>query len=525
MNSPDNPTPQMFAQVPQPLHFAEALLERFTALSLLRTPSALCSGLVQACAELSDATLSQLYLLDATQTRLSLCAQWHQGQMQLPDSVSLPSDYSDMHLLQYCLCQNRPLLMSNLDANLHSTAFLPDSDQSWRNLMCLPLTDGQQHVRGLLVTASRHQRELDHMDEALQMLGNFAVAQLQLLGRPAAPSLPALAVADITPPSREHFGLIGESAEMKQVYSLISKVLHNPVAVLITGETGTGKELVARAIHEYGLRRSKSFIALNCAAMPENLLESELFGYRKGAFSGADRDHKGLFDAADGGTLFLDEIGDMPLLLQAKLLRVLQEGELRPLGSNDTHKVDVRVVTATHHHLREQVQAGLFREDLFYRLTHFPIHLPPLRERGEDILLLAREFVESACCFLQREPCRWSDAALEQLASYEFPGNVRELKGLIARALLLCDGNLLLAEHFNLPGTAPNEAQLSLRERMERVERNLLIDCLRKNQGNQTSAASELGLPRRTLLYRMQRLNICPAELKASRGKNNASAH
>ncbi|MEH6501111.1 MAG: sigma 54-interacting transcriptional regulator [Pseudoalteromonas distincta] len=524
MNSPDNPTPQMFAQLPQPLHFAEALLERFTALSLLRSPSALCSGLVQACAELSNGALSQFYLLDATQTRLSLCAQWYQGQLHLPDSISVPSDYSDMHLLQYCLCQNRALVMSNLDANLHSTAFLPESDGPWRSLMCLPLTDAQQHVRGLLVTASRHQRELDHKDDALQMLGNFAVAQLQLLGRPAAAATASStsAVADITPASREHFGLIGESDGMKQVYSLISKVLHNPVTVLITGETGTGKELVARAIHDYGLRRSKPFIALNCAAMPENLLESELFGYRKGAFSGADRDHKGLFDAADGGTLFLDEIGDMPLLLQAKLLRVLQEGELRPLGSNATHKVDVRVVTATHHQLREQVQSGQFREDLFYRLTHFPIHLPPLRERGEDILLLAREFVDSACCFLERDPCRWSDAALEQLASHDFPGNVRELKGLIARALLLCDGNLLLAEHFNLPGATPDEGQLSLRERMERVERNLLIDCLRKNQGNQTSAATELGLPRRTLLYRMQRLNICPAELKASRSKTHA---
>lgn len=523
MSLPEAPT--LFAQVPRPLHFAEALLEHFSSLARLRTPSALCSSLVQACAELSDCALSQLYLLDATQTRLSLRAQWLQGQLHLPDSISLPSDYSDMHLLQYCLCQNRPLLMGNLDTNLHSTAFLPDGEQPWRNLMCLPLCDDQQHVRGLLVTASRQSRELAHLDEALQMLGNFAVAQLPLLGRaPALTEAGEPSVQPIEAPTahREHFGLIGESTEMKQVYTLISKVLHNPVTVLITGETGTGKELVARAIHDYGLRRSQPFIALNCAAMPENLLESELFGYRKGAFSGADRDHKGLFDAADGGTLFLDEIGDMPLLLQAKLLRVLQEGELRPLGSNETHKVDVRVVTATHHSLREQVQTGQFREDLFYRLTHFPIHLPPLRERGEDVLLLARDFVDSACCFLQRTPCRWSDGALEQLASHTFPGNVRELKGLIARALLLCDGNLLLPEHFDLPSSNTGETQMSLRERMERVERNLLIDCLRKNQGNQTSAASELGLPRRTLLYRMQRLNISPAELKANRDKHNA---
>src|SRR5690606_5465432 len=180
--------------------------------------------------------------------------------------------------------------------------------------------------------------------------------------------------------------LLGQSPPMRSVYQLIGKVLHSPVSVLITGETGTGKELVARAIHDCGYRRSKTFIVQNCASLPENLLESELFGYRKGAFTGADRDHTGLLDAADNGTLFLDEIGDMPLALQAKLLRVLQEGEVRPLGSTETHKVDVRIIAATHQNLHKRVQEGRFREDLFYRLSHFPIELPPLRARDEDIL-------------------------------------------------------------------------------------------------------------------------------------------
>ncbi len=251
----------------------------------------------------------------------------------------------------------------------------------------------------------------------------------------------------------------------------------------------------------------------NCASLPEQLLESELFGYRKGAFTGADRDRSGLLDAANGGTLFLDEIGDMPLLLQAKLLRVLQEGEVRPLGSTETHKVDVRIVAATHRDLRSQVENGLFREDLFYRLSHFPIELPPLRERDEDILRLARHFADKACAFLQRDLCRWSDAALERLAGYAFPGNVRELKGLVERAVLLCEGGELLPEHFNLHVEASLDSSLNLRERMERVERSLLMDCLRKNGGNQSQAARELGLPRRTLLYRMERLNISPADL------------
>jgi sigma-54-dependent transcriptional regulator len=301
---------------------------------------------------------------------------------------------------------------------------------------------------------------------------------------------------------------------MRELYQIIGKVLHNPVSVLLAGETGTGKELVARAIHDCGLRRSKAFVVQNCASLPENLLESELFGYRKGAFTGADRDHQGLFDAANGGTLFLDEIGDMPLSLQAKLLRVLQEGEVRPLGSTDTHKVDVRIVAATHHNLRSLVEEGRFREDLFYRLAQFPIELPPLREREQDILTLARHFADKASAFLQRDPCRWADRTLDHLADYAFPGNVRELKGLVERAVLLCEGGELLPEHFNLHQNNDTEGNgMNLRERMERVERSLLLDCLRKNRGNQTSAACELGLPRRTLLYRMQRLNISPADV------------
>jgi sigma-54-dependent transcriptional regulator len=247
----------------------------------------------------------------------------------------------------------------------------------------------------------------------------------------------------------------------------------------------------------------------NCAAFPENLLESELFGYRKGAFTGADRDRAGLFDAANGGTLLLDEIGDMPLSLQAKLLRVLQEGEIRPLGSNDTHKIDVRIIAATHRDLSVLVSEGKFREDLYYRLAQFPIELPALRQREGDILDLARHFAEKACSFLQRDAVRWSDAALDHLSGYAFPGNVRELKGLVERAVLLCEGGELLAEHFSLRMEAmPEDNSLNLRERLEQVERSLLLDCLRKNDGNQTLAARELGLPRRTLLYRLGRLNI-----------------
>lgn len=503
----------MFSQVPQPLRYAEALLQRFATLARAANSDALLGGLVESAAQLSGSELSQLYLLDDTHTRLTLSAEWQDGLLQPRADASLSSDYDGEQLLQYCLCQNQMLSLNELDGSLHQTGFLPEAQQPWRSLLCQPLLDEQKGVTGLLLIASQRARELQGFADSLGHLGSFVVAQLHLLQRLRSPRSEQ-PVAVVSTPCASGYGLIGDSPAMRSVYQLISKVLHNPVSVLLAGETGTGKELVARAIHDCGFRRSKAFVVQNCASLPENLLESELFGYRKGAFSGADRDHQGLFDAANGGTLFLDEIGDMPLSLQAKLLRVLQEGEVRPLGSTATHKVDVRIVAATHHNLRNLVEEGRFREDLFYRLAQFPIELPALRERDQDILTLARYFADKASSFLQRNPCRWADSALDHLARYPFPGNVRELKGLVERAVLLCEGGELLPEHFDLRQAGSNdEPGMNLRERMERVERSLLLDCLRKNRGNQTSAACELGLPRRTLLYRMQRLNISPADV------------
>lgn len=519
MNSPERlpqqlpEPPQLLQRIAQPLPYAEALLEQFGQLSRLTRADNLPAGLVQAAAQLAGCELSQLYLLDSTHTRLTLAGEWLDGQAHPEHSASLPSDYDGEQLLQYCLCQNRQLSLANLDHSLHETSFLPASDKPWRSLLCLPLQDDQGRVGGLLLLASHAVRELEGFAGSLASLGTFALTQHQLLQRLRAPK--TVAPEAPSPALRSDYGLIGSSAPMRAVYQLIGKVLHNPVSVLLTGETGTGKELVARAIHDCGFRRSQAFIVQNCASLPENLLESELFGYRKGAFTGAERDRKGLFDAADGGTLFLDEIGDMPLALQAKLLRVLQEGEVRPLGSTATHKVDVRIVAATHRDLRALVEDGRFREDLFYRLSHFPIALPPLRERDEDILQLARHFAAKASAFLQRDPCRWAETTLTHLAGYAFPGNVRELKGLVERAVLLCEGGELLPEHFSLHQDASQAGDgcMNLRERLERVERNLLLDCLRKNRGNQSQAARELGLPRRTLLYRMDRLKISPADV------------
>ena len=492
---------------------ADALLERLAELAWATDTSRWLDGVVQMAAQLASCPLAQLYLLDATHTRLTLSAEWFEGSRR-HETASLPSDYRDEQLLQYCLSQNRQLSIALLDTSLHQTGFLPESPRPWRSLLCLPLEDAEGHAVGLMVAASTASQDLATAAQTLTNLGRFAFGQASLLNRLRGAAQPATAQIAAPRPCASGYGLIGDSPRMRTVYGLIGKVLHNPVSVLLTGETGTGKELVARAIHECGSRRSQAFIVQNCAALPEHLLESELFGYRKGAFTGAERDHEGLFDAADGGTLFLDEIGDMPLTLQAKLLRVLQEGEVRPLGSTRTHKIDVRIVAATHQDLHKRVEEGRFREDLYYRLSIFPIELPPLRDRDQDVLRLARHFADKACGFLQRDTVRWSDAALEQLADYAFPGNVRELKGLVERAVLLCDGGELLPEHFSLR-TVENEldSTLNLRARLERVERNLLIDCLRKNGGNQSQAARELGLPRRTLLYRMERLGVHASSL------------
>ena len=498
----------MFTCVPQPLVYAEQSLALVARLARATDDAALLAEFVRAVAELSRCELSQLYRLDATHTRLELSAQYLGGASSPREVQSLPSDYNGEQLLQFALCQNRVVYVADLSGGLYDTGFLPEGTRPWCSLLCVPLLDKKQAVQGLLLCTSHQLSELQGFAGSLGLLGGFVLAQLQLRqglrcppGGQAAEPVAALPAAG--------YGLIGRSPAMGRTCQLISKVLHSPFTVLLQGETGTGKEVVARAIHDYGPRRSQVFIVQNCASLPENLLESELFGYRKGAFTGADRDRVGLFEAADRGTLLLDEIGDMPFSLQAKLLRVLQEGEIRPLGSNDSRKVDVRIIAATHRDLRTLVSEGLFREDLYYRLAQFPIELPPLRQRDGDIPVLARHFASKACEFLQRESLSWSEAALAQLAGYTFAGNVRELKGLVERAVLLCEGDELLAEHFLLgEQRTPESEGLNLRLRMEQVERGLLLDCLRKNAGNRTHTARELGVSRRTLHYRLGHLKI-----------------
>ncbi len=304
--------------------------------------------------------------------------------------------------------------------------------------------------------------------------------------------------------------IIGGSPAMSRVFELMEKALDNDVTVLITGESGTGKELVARAIHYNGPRAGRPFVVVNCAAVPASLIESELFGHVKGAFTGAHRDRTGKFEAADGGTIFLDEIGDLETGLQAKLLRVLQEGELERVGEGTPRPVDVRVIAATNRDIEAMVREGTFREDLYYRISVFPIDVPPLRERTGDIPLLVGHFTDRFGASAGR-PVSVHPDALRSLSGYEWPGNVRELQNVIERAVLLAGDGEILPGHL-LESIARSEpaagSRFTLPEdgvRLEELERDLIRQALERAGGNKSKAARLLGISRPTLLYRLEK--------------------
>jgi two-component system response regulator AtoC len=304
-------------------------------------------------------------------------------------------------------------------------------------------------------------------------------------------------------------GLVAESAAMRQALGLVARVAEHTTTVLITGESGTGKEVIARAIHRASPRAPRAFIGINCAAIPESLLESELFGHVRGAFTGASADKTGLFEAANGGTLLLDEIGELPIGLQAKLLRVLQEGEIRRVGDQKTRKVDVRVLAATARDLQAEVRAGRFREDLFYRINVVAIALPPLRERREDIAPLARHF---AARLAQRfgRPLSLTDATIAWLEEQQWPGNVRELENAIERAAVLTNQEILNPTDLRaepLPSLLSPESG-TLREATERAEREAITAALQATNGNRREAARNLGVSLRTLFYKIERYGL-----------------
>jgi two-component system, NtrC family, response regulator AtoC len=329
---------------------------------------------------------------------------------------------------------------------------------------------------------------------------------------------------------RGRFGIVGESTGMRQIYGVIEKVADTPSTVLITGESGTGKELVAKALHANSSRSGGPFIKINCAAIPKTLMESELFGYEKGAFTGAVGSKPGRFELADKGTLFLDEIGEIPVEMQVKLLRALQESEFERVGGIRTLKVDVRLITATNRDLERETKAGNFREDLYYRLNVVPLHIPPLRERREDIPLLVEHIVKKFNERLKKQVTGVDPEALERLRAYPWPGNIRELENVLERTLLFCDAPHIrlvdLPPELSITGatpmpmasgvtlvdrpamTGPTSLKDIVRAETERVERELIVRALDETSGNVTQAARLLKISRKSLQMKMKEFGL-----------------
>ena len=348
--------------------------------------------------------------------------------------------------------------------------------------------------------------------DEVQLVVRKAVEREKLLRRVAALSEELAALRGEGSAGAE---IIGRSEPVRAVLALAARVAPHPSTVLITGESGTGKELIARYVHRASPRASHPFVAVNCGAIPEALLESELFGHGKGAFTGATAERQGLFEEADGGTLFLDEIGELPQPLQVKLLRALQEGEVRRVGDNVQRTVDVRVITATSRDLDREVADGRFRADLFYRINVVRLHLPPLRERRDDVAELARHFVGVFNERMGLAVAGIAPAAMRLLLEHGWPGNVRELENTIERAMILCDEDHIQPAHLPLGGVAPSngaaehaDADLSVKRRTAQLEQSLIRRALERTEGNRTRAARLLELSQRALLYKIREYGL-----------------
>lgn len=343
----------------------------------------------------------------------------------------------------------------------------------------------------------------------LQVLRDLIAAALRLRGPVAADAAGAAAGAA---------GLLGTSAQMQETRALIAKLARNQAPVFISGESGTGKELAARLIHAQGPRCEAAFVPVNCGAIPTELVESELFGHRRGSFTGAVSDKQGLFQAAHGGTLFLDEIADLPLPMQVKLLRAIQQKSVRPVGAEAEIPVDVRIISASHRDLNAEVEQGTFRQDLFYRVNVIELSIPPLRERPEDISLLARHILTRIATATGLPEKTLSDAALRALAAYQFPGNVRELENVLERASVLADGDVLGPDDLRLPRAEPvaglaasavdPDSNLPLEDALDEIERQAILAALEATRWNRTAAARRLGMTPRSLRYRLSKLGL-----------------
>jgi Nif-specific regulatory protein len=418
----------------------------------------------------------------------------------------------------------RPMAIANLGKEnlfLDRTGARKKLDRSQLSFLCVPIIyDG--HVVGIL-SADKVAHQVTSLDGELAILS--AVAELiaksvHMLGLEEENRRLKKMLSRAKSPSAD---IVGNSRVIQEVLGLITQVADSNTTVLIHGETGTGKELVARAIHINSPRKEGPFIMVNCAAMPDTLIESELFGHERGAFTGAIQRRRGLFEEAHGGTIFLDEVGELSQPAQAKVLRVLQYKQFQPLGSSRVITANVRIVAATNRDLEQDVNDGRFRADLYYRLNVFPIYLPPLRDRGSDILLLADHFVLKYNKILGKKVKRISTPALEMILAYHWPGNVRELENCIERALILATGDSIEGAHLppSLQMKTTSEGRKKERGKLENLvaayERSLIVDALKDARGNQSKAAKFLGTTKRIIHYKIEKYGIEPKRFRTKR--------
>jgi len=417
----------------------------------------------------------------------------------------------------------KPMVITNLGKDkqfLDRTGARKNLNQCELAFLCVPIMYDDRVV-GVL-SADKVAHEVNSQEYELQLLG--AVADL------IAKAVHTRAIEEenrrlkniIGKSQRPSEEIIGNSKSMKEVFGLVSQVADSNTTVLIHGETGTGKELVARAIHKNSPRAGGPFIEVNCAAMPDTLIESELFGHERGAFTGASQKRRGRFEEANGGSIFLDEVGELSAMAQAKLLRVIQERQIQPLGSNAMIKVNVRIITATNRDLDQDVASGTFRSDLYYRLNVFPIYMPPLRERGGDIMLLADYFVDKYARQFKKTVKRISTPAIDMLLAYHWPGNVRELENCIERAVLIAGGDTIDGIHLppslQMKTSGQEKKQHGkLESLVNTYERSLIIDAMKDAKGNQSQAARLLGTTKRIIQYKVEKYGIDTRRFKAKK--------
>ena len=515
--APDGQVSRELAGVRKLFSFSEKLIN-------LKDVDTLLSAMLDDVIELTNAQKGFLILVEGADMvsapldknankKLVVRASRNVRKESIVDSVGAISD----SIVQQVLQSGKPIIVS--DALADTTFGKSESVIAMKlsSVMCAPLVSQGQIIGGLYVGNDKVKSLFERTQ--LELLSIFASQASLILQNAMLLSALRADKAKLEAELKDkRFGeIIGACPSMMEVFRKLQKVAGTDISVLITGETGTGKELIAREVHRRSQRAEGPFITINCGAIPENLIESELFGHVKGAFTGAIASRPGKFQIADKGTLFLDEIGELPLNLQVKLLRALQERVVFRVGESKPEKVDIRIVAATNRNLEEEIRNGNFREDLYYRLTVVNIWLPPLRDRGDDVGIIAKALLTKYADELKSPVKGFSPAALAAIRKYAWPGNIRQLENRIKKALVLCDENLLSAEDLDL-GTSAENAIMPLEKAKEEFQRKYVLEVLERNNGNRTQTARDLGVDPRTIFrYLEKEQNPMPSGASGSR--------